>query len=83
MLKAPSKADMWPRIDPKWADPGRSGVVNMKGGRFIVFTVLSSTVNGADVLFLETNMDYAGYTTGSKMTFSWTTEFWHLAKEIE
>ncbi len=73
----------WPRIDPKWADPGRSGTVTMKGGWFVVFTVLSSTVNGADVLLLDTNMEDVGYMVGAQMTFSWNTEFWLLAKEID
>ena len=73
----------WPRIDPKWADPGRSGTVTMKGGWYVVFTVLSSTVDNANVLVLDTNMEIAGYMTGFEMTFSWAAEFWLLAKEID
>lgn len=55
----------------------------MKGGWYVVFTVLSSTVDDADVLILDTNMQYVGYEVGSRMTFSWSTEFWFFAKEIE
>lgn len=71
----------WPHVDPKWADPGRSGIARFKGF-YVIFTVLSCTVDDAEVLILDTDMNDA-FLVGRTQKFSWHAALWQMAKEIE
>lgn len=66
------------RVDPKWAEPGVVGEWSSKG-RSLVFVVVASTVDNADIVILDTNMGYV-YAVGQPLTFSWEAELWQNAK---
>lgn len=66
------------RIDPKWAEVGQVGEWSNKGSK-IVFVVVSTTVDNADIVILDTNMDYV-YAVGQPITMSWEAELWQRAK---
>lgn len=70
----------WGSVDPKWADPGRTGIAKFRGF-FVMFTVLSCTVDSADVLILDTDMEES-FPIGRLQTFSWSAPLWTLAREL-
>jgi hypothetical protein len=68
------------RVDPRWADLGIVGEWSNKGTT-LVFVVVSTTVDNAEIVILDTNMDYV-YTVGQPLTISWEAELWQKAKFI-
>lgn len=71
----------WGRVNPKWADAGRSGTVEVRKEFYVVFTVLSSNVDGATVLILDSNL-HDWYPVGGTRKISWVQDFWIMAEEI-
>lgn len=65
------------RVDPKWAEPGSVGEWSNKGGT-VLFVVVSTTVDNANIVVLDTNMDYV-YAAGQALTVSWEAELWQRA----
>lgn len=69
------------RVDPAWAEPGVVGEWSDAGGSFIVFAVVTVTVDNADIIILDANVRHP-YQKGVPMTISWEADLWQKAKFV-
>lgn len=69
----------WLPIDVRWAEPGTAGEARFEE-RYLSFVVVGSTVDGADVLVLDTDIEACE--PGTVQWFLWDAQFWQVAEVL-
>lgn len=69
----------WHPIDVRWAEPGVAGVTRFEE-RFFMFVVVESTVDGANVLVLDTDIESCE--PGTIQWFLWDAQLWQVSKVL-
>jgi hypothetical protein len=67
----------WFSINVGWAEPGVIGMTSY-GERFFMFVVIESTVNGANVLVLDTDVELCA--PGTVEWIPWNAQLWQVSK---